>query len=50
VTRDAADGTWRIGDVEITSVIEAQTDHIPPELFFPESSAEAVRRIALMAA
>jgi glyoxylase-like metal-dependent hydrolase (beta-lactamase superfamily II) len=35
---------WRIGDVEITSVIEAQTDHIPPTFFFPDSSADAVRR------
>ncbi len=37
-------GTWRIGDVEITNVIEAQTDHIPPEFFFPQASADAVRR------
>jgi glyoxylase-like metal-dependent hydrolase (beta-lactamase superfamily II) len=43
--RDEPSGeTWHIGSVEITSVIEAQTDHIPPTFFFPDSSADAVRR------
>lgn len=33
---------WTVGDVVITSVVEAQTDHIPPELFFPDATAAAV--------
>jgi len=33
---------WTVGDVVITSVVEAQTDHIPPELFFPAASAAEV--------
>jgi glyoxylase-like metal-dependent hydrolase (beta-lactamase superfamily II) len=35
---------WAIGDVRVTIVVENQTDHIPPELFFPDASAEAVAR------
>lgn len=35
---------WTIGDVVITSVVEAQTDHIPPELFFPAATAAAVAK------
>ena len=27
---------WTVGDVVITSVVEEQTDHIPPEFFFPD--------------
>jgi len=33
---------WTVGDVTITGVCEAQTDHIPPELFFPEATRDAV--------
>ncbi len=33
---------WDIGDVRVTVVLENQTDHIPPELFFPDATAEAV--------
>jgi glyoxylase-like metal-dependent hydrolase (beta-lactamase superfamily II) len=33
---------WEIGDVRVTVVLENQTDHIPPELFFPDATAEAV--------
>lgn len=35
---------WKVGDVVVTSVVEAQTDHIPPQFFFPEATAEAVSR------
>jgi glyoxylase-like metal-dependent hydrolase (beta-lactamase superfamily II) len=34
---------WQIGDVTVTSVVEDQVDHIPPEMFFPEADAPAVR-------
>lgn len=33
---------WQVGDVTITSVVEDQVEHIPPELFFPEADAGAV--------
>lgn len=35
---------WQVGDVTITSVVEDQVDHIPPELFFPEADAGAVSK------
>lgn len=35
---------WTVGEVRITGVCEEQTDHIPPQLFFPEATAEAVGR------
>ncbi len=35
---------WKVGDVVVTSVVEAQSDHIPPQFFFPEATAEAVAR------
>jgi glyoxylase-like metal-dependent hydrolase (beta-lactamase superfamily II) len=35
---------WEIGDLRVTSVVEDQTDHIPPELFFPAASVEQVLR------
>jgi glyoxylase-like metal-dependent hydrolase (beta-lactamase superfamily II) len=35
---------WTIGAVTVTSVVEDQTDHIPPEFFFPESTAQDVAR------
>ena len=34
--------TWQFGPVTITSVVEAQTDGIPPQFFFPEATAEKV--------
>jgi len=33
---------WTIGSVTVTAVIEEQTDHIPPEFFFPEATAADV--------
>ena len=33
---------WTVGDVTITAVVEEQTDHIPPELFFPAATAAAI--------
>jgi glyoxylase-like metal-dependent hydrolase (beta-lactamase superfamily II) len=35
---------WTIGSAVITSVVENQIDRIPPEFFFAEASADAVRR------
>jgi len=34
--------SWKVGSVTVTSVVEAETRHIPPEFFFPESSAPEV--------
>jgi glyoxylase-like metal-dependent hydrolase (beta-lactamase superfamily II) len=33
---------WKVGDFTITSVLEDETAHIPPELFFPGATAAAV--------
>jgi glyoxylase-like metal-dependent hydrolase (beta-lactamase superfamily II) len=33
---------WTVGRATITSVVEDEVAHIPPELFFPEASAAAV--------
>jgi hypothetical protein len=33
---------WRVGDATITSIVENEVAHIPPELFFPDASAAAV--------
>jgi glyoxylase-like metal-dependent hydrolase (beta-lactamase superfamily II) len=33
---------WTVGDVTITAVVEAQIDHIPPELFFPAATGAEV--------
>jgi len=33
---------WVVGDCTITSVLEEQIDHIPPEMFFPAATAAAV--------
>lgn len=33
---------WTVGDVTITSVVEDEIRHIPPELFFPEATAADV--------
>jgi glyoxylase-like metal-dependent hydrolase (beta-lactamase superfamily II) len=35
---------WTVGRTRITSVVEAQTDGIPPVFMFPEASEEQVRR------
>ncbi|MFN8023710.1 MAG: MBL fold metallo-hydrolase [Acidimicrobiales bacterium] len=37
---------WQFGEIAITCVVEAQTDGIPPEFFFPEATGEAVARHA----
>jgi glyoxylase-like metal-dependent hydrolase (beta-lactamase superfamily II) len=34
---------WTVGAAVLTSVVEDQIDHIPPEFFFADASAEAVR-------
>ncbi|MGI8663951.1 MAG: MBL fold metallo-hydrolase [Acidimicrobiales bacterium] len=34
--------SWTVGDVRLTSVLESQTEHIPPELFFPAATAAGV--------
>src|SRR5215218_4280988 len=33
---------WKVGAATVTSVVEDQTDHIPPEFFFPDATAPAV--------
>jgi glyoxylase-like metal-dependent hydrolase (beta-lactamase superfamily II) len=33
---------WTVGDATITSVVEDETHHIPPELFFPDATAALV--------
>ena len=33
---------WTVGDVRITGVCEAQTDHIPPQFFFPDTTTDDV--------
>jgi glyoxylase-like metal-dependent hydrolase (beta-lactamase superfamily II) len=35
---------WSVGEATITSVLEEQTDHVPPELFFPGAEAADVAR------
>jgi glyoxylase-like metal-dependent hydrolase (beta-lactamase superfamily II) len=35
---------WKVGDVSVTVVVEEQTDHIPPEFFFPTATATDVAR------
>jgi hypothetical protein len=42
MTKPQHDGQWRVGAVTITSVVEAETPGIPPELFFPTGSAAEV--------
>jgi glyoxylase-like metal-dependent hydrolase (beta-lactamase superfamily II) len=39
-----ATGRWMVGAAVITSVVEDQTDHIPPEFFFADATAAAVAR------
>ncbi|MGH9135763.1 MAG: MBL fold metallo-hydrolase [Acidimicrobiales bacterium] len=36
--RSERSAQWVVGDVTITSIVESQTDHIPPAFFFPEVS------------
>ena len=33
---------WTVGDATITSIVEDEIEHIPPEFFFPEATAAAV--------
>ena len=35
---------WKVGDATITSVLEDETPHIPPEFFFPDATAADVLR------
>jgi len=37
---------WGVGQAVITSVVEDQIDHIPPEFFFADATTDAVRRQA----
>jgi hypothetical protein len=32
--------SWKVGTTVITSVVEDQIDHIPPEFFFADATAE----------
>jgi hypothetical protein len=33
---------WTVGSATITSIVEDETHHIPPELFFPDATAAEV--------
>jgi glyoxylase-like metal-dependent hydrolase (beta-lactamase superfamily II) len=33
---------WSVGGLTVTSVVEEQTDHVPPEFFLPQATAAAV--------
>jgi glyoxylase-like metal-dependent hydrolase (beta-lactamase superfamily II) len=35
---------WKVGQTRVTCVLEAQTDHVPPDFFFATVNAEMVRR------
>ena len=35
---------WKVGDATITSVLEDEIAHIPPEFFFPDATASDVAR------
>ena len=35
---------WTVGEARVTSVVEAQTEGIPPSFFFPDADEDAVRR------
>jgi len=41
--------SWKIGRTRVTSIVEAQTDGIPPEFFFPAATAETMQRHAWLA-
>jgi glyoxylase-like metal-dependent hydrolase (beta-lactamase superfamily II) len=34
--------SWMVGDVRVTIVVESQTNHIPPEFFFPAATTDEV--------
>jgi glyoxylase-like metal-dependent hydrolase (beta-lactamase superfamily II) len=38
--------SWKVGSARVTAVVEAQTDGIPPELFFPAATAATIREHA----
>ncbi len=40
---------WTVGDGRITSVVEAQTDGIPPGFFFPDADQAMIQRHAWLA-
>jgi glyoxylase-like metal-dependent hydrolase (beta-lactamase superfamily II) len=42
MTLQTATHSWKVGSVTVTSVVENQTEQIPPEFFFPAASAAAV--------
>ena len=35
---------WTVGDATVTAIVESEIPGIPPELFFPDGTAEEVRR------
>jgi glyoxylase-like metal-dependent hydrolase (beta-lactamase superfamily II) len=35
---------WSVGSCTITSIVEEQVEHVPPEVFFPEATAADVAR------
>src|SRR5258706_9898682 len=35
---------WTVGGLTVTSVVESQTDHVPPEFFLPEATAAEVTK------
>jgi glyoxylase-like metal-dependent hydrolase (beta-lactamase superfamily II) len=37
---------WTVGEATITSVVEDETHHIPPEFFFPDVHADDIKRHA----
>lgn len=36
--------SWKVGEARVTSIVEAQTDGIPPEFFFPAADAATIQR------
>jgi glyoxylase-like metal-dependent hydrolase (beta-lactamase superfamily II) len=39
-----ATASWKVGSTRVTAVVEAQTDGIPPQFFFPEADAATIGR------
>lgn len=37
---------WQVGAITLTTVVERQTDGIPPQFFFPDASPDDVRSVA----
>ncbi len=35
--------TWKVGDSTVTAIVEARTDGIPPQFFFPDATADDIR-------